>query len=101
MNNYFTSFRLLTLLEVNNIRATRVLKINKLRKCTIIGTNSYKNRNVATLNSAHQAKKQCNFDSDWLEQQQGGLHRVLSTEWMRTCASIGIRMRKWCWLPFV
>ena len=37
MNNYFASFRLLTLLEVNNIQAARVLKINKLRKCTITG----------------------------------------------------------------
>ena len=27
-------------------------------------------RNVAILNSAHQAKRQCNFDSGWLEQQQ-------------------------------
>ena len=26
-----------------------------------------KKRNVPTLNSAHQAKKQCNFESGWLE----------------------------------
>ena len=32
-----------------------------------------KKRNVTS--SAHQAKKQCNFDSGWLERQQGGLHR--------------------------
>ena len=31
---------------------------------------SNKKRNVITLNSAHQAKKQCNFDSGWLERQQ-------------------------------
>ena len=37
MDNYFTSFRLLTHLGVNNIRATRVLNKNRLRKCTIIG----------------------------------------------------------------
>ena len=37
MDNYFTSFRLLTLLGVNNILATRVLNKNMLRKCTIIG----------------------------------------------------------------
>ena len=36
MDNYFTSFRLLTHLGVNNIRATRVLNKNSLRKCTII-----------------------------------------------------------------
>ena len=37
MDNYFTSFRLLPLLGVNNILATRVLSKNRLRKCTIIG----------------------------------------------------------------
>ena len=36
-NNYFTSFRLLTHLGINNIRATGVLSENRLRKCTIIG----------------------------------------------------------------
>ena len=72
MNNYFTYFRLLTHLGVNNIRATRVLigYVNALS----LGTNSCKKRSVATLNRAHQAKKQCNFDSGWLERQQCGLH---------------------------
>ena len=37
MDNYFTYFRLLTLLGVNNIRATCVLNKNMLRKCTING----------------------------------------------------------------
>ena len=37
MDNYFTSFRLLTLLRVNNIRATRMLNKNSLRKYTVIG----------------------------------------------------------------
>ena len=37
MDNYFTSFRLLTRLGVNNIRATRVLNKNRLRKCNITG----------------------------------------------------------------
>ena len=37
MDNYFTSFRLLTLLGVNNIQATRALNKNRLRKCIIIG----------------------------------------------------------------
>ena len=37
MDNYFISFRLLTLLGVNNIRTTLVLYKNRLRKCTIIG----------------------------------------------------------------
>ena len=35
MDNYFTSFRLLTHLGVNNIRATRVLSKNRLTKSTI------------------------------------------------------------------
>ena len=34
MDTYFTFFRLLTDLGENNIRATRVLKKNRLRKCT-------------------------------------------------------------------
>ena len=33
-DNYFTPFRLLTLLGVNNIRATSVLNKNSLLKCT-------------------------------------------------------------------
>ena len=37
MDNYFTSFHLLTHLGVNNIRAIRVLNKNRLRKSTIIG----------------------------------------------------------------
>ena len=37
MDNYFTSFCLLTHLGVNNIRATRVLNKNRLRRCTVIG----------------------------------------------------------------
>ena len=35
LDNYFTSFRLLTHVGVNNIRATRVLVKNSLRTCTI------------------------------------------------------------------
>ena len=34
MDTYFTFFRLFTHLGENNIRATRVLKKNRLRKCT-------------------------------------------------------------------
>ena len=37
MDNYFTSFRLVTHLRVNNIQATSVLNKNRLCKCTIIG----------------------------------------------------------------
>ena len=37
MDNYFTSLRLLTHLGVNNIRVTRLLIKNRLRKYAIIG----------------------------------------------------------------
>ena len=67
MDNYFTPFRLLTHLGVNNIRATRVLNKNRLRKFNFIGDKQLQKRNVTTLNSAHEAKKQCDFDSGWLE----------------------------------
>ena len=38
------------------------------------GQAAAKKRKVATLNSAHQVKKQCNFDSGQLERQQCDLH---------------------------
>ena len=47
-------------LGVNNIRVTGVLKNATALQ---LGRSSCKKRNVATLNNAHQAKKQCNFDS--------------------------------------
>ena len=72
MNKYFTSFRLLILLGLNKVQATRMLNKNRLRKCTIIGDKQLQKK--GTLNSAHQTKKQCNFDSGWLEQQQCDLH---------------------------
>ena len=48
MSNYFTSFRLLILLGVNNIQATRVLKKNRLRKCTIIGDKQLQKKELWT-----------------------------------------------------
>ena len=39
-----------------------------------LGATSCKKRSVTTLNSAHKAKKQCNFDSVWLERQQDDLN---------------------------
>ena len=60
MNNYFTSFCQLTHLGANNIRATIR---ERLCKCTIIGGKQLLKKNVATLNRAHQTKKQRNFDS--------------------------------------
>ena len=37
MDNYFASFRLVTHLGINNIRAKGLLNKNSLSKCTIIG----------------------------------------------------------------
>ena len=67
MVNYFTSFRLLTLLGVNNNPATRVFDENSYANVLSWEIHSCNKRNLATLNSAHQAKKQCNFDSSWLD----------------------------------
>ena len=64
MDNYFTYFRLLTHLGVNNIRATGMLNKNRLRKGTITGDKQLQKRNMVTLKSAHQTKKQCNFDQN-------------------------------------
>ena len=73
--DHFTSFHRLTHLGFNNIRTTGAINKMSLCKCTIIGEKQLqKKRNVVTLNSAHQAKKQCNFDNGWLERQHGGLH---------------------------
>ena len=59
----------LTTLE-QHLRSTKICYANALS----LGTNGCKKRNVATLNSANQAKKQCNFDSGWSEWQQCNLH---------------------------
>ena len=57
MDNYFTSFRHLTLLRVHNIRAARVLNKNMLRKCTIIQDKQLRKKGtLPLLNSIDQAK---------------------------------------------
>ena len=53
-----------------------------------LGKNSCKKRKVATLNSAHQAKKQWNFDSGWLERQQCDLHSFFWILWTKRFWSI-------------
>ena len=52
MGNYFTSFRLLIHIGVNNIRETGVLNKNRLANGLSLGT-AAKERNVATLNSKY------------------------------------------------
>ena len=61
MDNYFTSFCLLTYVGVNNIRVTGAFNKKKLRKCTITKDKELQKKNVTTMNSAHQAKKQWKF----------------------------------------
>ena len=61
MDNYFTSFCLLTYVGVNNIRVTVAFNKKKLRKCTITRDKELQKKNVTTMNSAHQAKKQWKF----------------------------------------
>ena len=79
-----------------------------------------KKRNIATLNSVDQAKRQCNFDSGWFrdlfsvgkkleENIFKNINQISSTvttrtwllspECTRTWPSIGMRMKKWWWFP--
>ena len=48
--------------ETGCSKENRVLNKNGLRKYTTISDDSCKKRNVVTLNSAHQARKQCNVN---------------------------------------
>ena len=63
MNNYFTSFRLLTHIGVNNIWARGVINKNSLRKYTIIGEKQMqkKERGHFEQRSTHQAITLCNL----------------------------------------
>ena len=82
MENYFAFFRLLSYLGVNDIRAIAVLNKNRLRKCINTGDKRLqKKKNVATLNNVHQDKKQCNFDSGSLQQQQCSSHNFFWILW--------------------
>ena len=68
MDNCFTSLRLLTLLGVSNIQATHVL--NKNRTAQKKKKNKKVRGHFEQRTSAHQEKKQYNFDSGWLKRQQ-------------------------------
>ena len=46
------------------------------------GQTAAKKSNVATLNSPHQAKKQCNIDSGWLEQHQAKKQCNFDSGWL-------------------
>ena len=76
MDNYFTSFHLVTHLGVNNIQPD-VLNKNSLNKWTIIGDKELQKKKKELghfeQRSGHQAKKQRNL-CGWLERHQGDLH---------------------------
>ena len=57
LDNYFTSFRLLTHLGVNNIRATRMFSKNRLRKCTIIGDKHLQKKQRGHFEQCKSSKK--------------------------------------------
>ena len=57
MGNYFTCFRLLTLLGVNKIRATCMFNKGSLPRCTIMGTNSCIKRESGHFKQCTSSKK--------------------------------------------
>ena len=57
MDNYFTSFRLLTLLGINNIRSTCLLNKNRLHKCTIIGVKQLQKKERSHFKQHTSSKK--------------------------------------------
>ena len=89
MDNCFTSFRLLSHLGVNNIRATGVLNKNRIRKCSSIGDKQLqkKERDHIEQRSAHLAKMQCNL-CGWLKRHQGGLCRFFWIFWILEICSV-------------
>ena len=75
IDNYFTSFRLLTHRGAKNIQKVCSTIIGYANALSL-GTNSCKKKKERShfeQRSAHLAKKQCNL-CGWLERQQGGLH---------------------------
>ena len=62
MENYFSYFRLLTRIGVNNIRAKRVPNKSRLHKCTIIGDKHLQKKKERGHFKQHtSSKKECNF----------------------------------------
>ena len=72
MDNYFTSFRLLTRLGVNKIRATGVLNKNKLRRCTIIGDKQLQKKRRWLLSTAHRTPSKKAVQLVWLVRTTAG-----------------------------
>ena len=57
MNNNFTSFCQLTLLRVKNVRATRVLNKDMLRKCTITRDKQLRKKELCDFRQRRSSKK--------------------------------------------
>ena len=57
MDNYFTSFRLVTHLGVNNIRATSVFNKTSLRRCTILGDKHLQKNELGDFEQCTSSKK--------------------------------------------
>ena len=70
--------------------STKVVYANALS----LGTNSCKKRKVVTLNSAHLAKKQCNFDSGCLDRWQGDLNSFLNLVNLRDLFGVGTKLKE-------
>ena len=62
MCNYFTLFRLLTHLGVNNIQATSVLNKNRFRKSTITGGKQVQKKEHPHFEKHTSSKKAVQFD---------------------------------------
>ena len=66
MDNYFTSFRLLTHLGVNNIRTTDVLNKNRLRKCTTTGEKQLQKKETFPLSTVQRTSSKKGVSLVWL-----------------------------------
>ena len=74
MNNYFTSFRLLSHLEASKIWAMGMLNKNSLPEYTIVWEKEPQKKGMWPLWKVHiKQKKQCKFDSGWFERQQSSV----------------------------
>ena len=80
MDNYFTSFCLLTHIRVTNIQATKIGYANALS----LGTNNCKNEDRGHFEQRTLNKKAVNL---WLEEQQGSLRDLLGV-WAKLKESI-------------
>ena len=85
MDNYFTSFRLLTHVGVNNIRATSVLKKNRFSKCTVIGDKQLQKKEPKRfVRCWNKVEKDIFKNKNQISSIVTARIWVFSTEWTRT-----------------